>query len=182
MLKQHTPTIFASWFSNVLHKALSFSQLNHDWNVTIRLLYALTPLFSHLSRLFSCHDVYWMTHSTCLSFTVFNELSQIIQCSIHSIFPVLSLRFPHFFFFTIATFVCGPIYLTMLWWPVHVKAHPLVWFEHFLLHFKEYKRFRYKFKKLMWSSPLKQKSTKTYKNLQLYFEQNKCTNRITKER
>lgn len=99
MLKQHTPTIFASWFSNVLHKALSFSQLNHDWNVTIRLLYALTPLFSHLSRLFSCNDVYWMTHSTCLSFTVFNELSQIIQCSIHSIFPVLSLRFPHFFFY-----------------------------------------------------------------------------------
>lgn len=99
LLKQHTPTIFASWFSNVLHKALSFSQLNHDWNVTIRLLYALTPLFSHLSRLFSCHEVYWMTHSTCLSCTGFNELSQIIQCSIHSIFPVLSLRFPHFFFY-----------------------------------------------------------------------------------
>lgn len=173
MLKQHTPTIFGSWFSNVLHKALSFIQLNHEWNVTIRLLYALTPLFSHLSRLFSCHEVYWMTHSTCLSFTVFNELSQ---------FSLFSLFVFHTFFFTIATLVCSPIYLTMLWWPVHMNAHPLVWFEHFLLYFKEYKRFRYKFKKLMWSSPLKQKRTKTYKNLQLYFEQNKCTHRITKVR
>lgn len=90
-----------------------------------------------------------------------------IQFSLFSLFV-----FHTFFFFTIATLVCSPIYLTMLWWPVHMKAHPLVWFEHFLLYFKEYKRFRYKFKKLTWSSPLKQQSTKTYKNLQLYFEQN----------
>lgn len=65
-------------------------------------------------------------------------------------------------FFTIATFVCSPIYLNILMWPVHMKAHPLVWFEHFLLYFKEYKRFRYKFKKTYVVFTIK---IKTYKNL-----------------
>lgn len=115
--------------SNGLNEALSFSQLKHERTVTIRWLNAMTPLFiSHLSRLFSCIEVYWMANSTGPSCAVFNESSWIVQCSIHVTVPGLFLRFQQltFFFFYNCNFCLGSDLIKVIC-PLEGTSIDLVW-------------------------------------------------------
>lgn len=154
--------VLASKLYNICESSTHQPFLRHDFPTSYtKLCHSVNWIMTETLLLGCC--MLWLRYAaTFLDFSVAMKFTEwhIVhvypaQCSTNFLklynaayiqFSLFSLFVFHTFFSTIATFVCSPIYLTMLWWPVHMKAHPLVWFEHFLLYFKEYKRFRYKFK------------------------------------